>query len=296
MNYCTCKEISEKRNLSERSVRNYCQQGRIKGVFLHGKTWLIPENSQKPNRQIRHVKKSQNLLDRLKFEKENQIKNGIYRKFQIDLAYNSNHIEGSQLTHEETRLIFETQSIFSKDKIFNIDDIIETNNHFRCFDIIIDNAKKKLNESFIKELHHTLKFGTSDALKSWFKIGDYKLLANEVGGYLTTSPDDVKKEIKTLINNYNNKDVHTLEEIIEFHVNFERIHPFQDGNGRIGRLIAFKECLKNNIIPFIIFDSKKYFYYQGLSKWSKERSWLVETCLDGQDIVKTYLDKFKVKY
>ena len=266
------------------------------GAFLSGKTWMIPENATKPVRQVRHSNRSHGLLDTLIKEKKSQIKGGIYHKLQIEMTYNSNHIEGSQLTHDETRYIYETKTLGVNNKAVKVDDIIETVNHFRCIDLAIDFANRKLSESFIKQLHRVLKTSTSDSKEPWFMVGDYKLIPNEVGDRVTTDPKEVKQEMKRLVDSYNKKANHTFEEIVEFHVNFERIHPFQDGNGRVGRLIAFKECLKNNIVPFIILDSKKEFYYRGLKNWSQHHGWLIDTCLDGQDTVKAYLDYFKIQY
>ena len=296
MKYLTSKEISIYWKTSERSVRNYCSSGRVIGAFLDGKVWLIPENAKKPKRQKRHTNKQLGLLDALRKEKESSLKGGIYHRLQIEMTYSSNHIEGSRLTHDETRYIYETKTIGIDNKTIRVDDIIETVNHFRCIDLAIDMANKKLSESFIKQLHLVLKSSTSDSQKHWFMVGDYKLLPNEVGNKETTEPEKVKEEMKKLMDKYNQKDKHSFEEIVEFHVNFERIHPFQDGNGRVGRLIAFKECLKNNIVPFIILDTKKEFYYRGLTNWNQERGWLLGTCLDGQDIVKAYLDYFKIRY
>lgn len=296
MKYLTSYETSKKWNVSERSVRNYCASGRVVGAFLNGKTWMIPETATKPDRQVRHNYKMPSLLDVLLREEENSVKGGIYHKLQIELTYNSNHMEGSQLTREETRYIYETKTIGIDNKTIKVDDIIETVNHFRCVDLAIVSAKRKLSESFIKQLHLILKTGTSDSNKPWFMVGDYKLLANEVGDRMTTDPKQVKEEMKKLVDSYNKKDNHTFEEIVEFHVKFEQIHPFQDGNGRVGRLIAFKECLKNDIVPFIILDSKKEFYYRGLKNWNQEHGWLIDTCLDGQDTVKTYLDYFGIQY
>lgn len=279
--------------LSERSIRNYCANGRIKGVKLIGKTWYIPKSAEKPER----INKSKNvknyLLDRILKEKKNRIKGGIYHRIQIELTYNSNHIEGSKLTKDETRYIFETKTI-GKSK--NVDDIIETANHFKCIDICLENVNYKLSETFIKRLHFVLKNGTTDSRTSWFKVGDYKKLPNEVSGKMTTKPSNVSLEIKKLLLRYNKKTIHTLDDLIEFHYNFEMIHPFQDGNGRIGRLILFKECLKNNIVPFIITDELKYYYYRGLDKWKKERGYLTDTCLTAQDEFKKVLDYFKIKY
>ena len=296
MKYLTSNEIAKVWNISERSVRDYCFKGRVVGAYLKGKTWMIPENAIKPDRQIRHSNREHGLLDTLVMEKESQIKGGIYHKLQIEMTYNSNHIEGSKLTHDETRYIYETKTIGVKNKTVKVDDIIETVNHFRCIDLAIDFANRKLTESFIKQLHLILKTGTSYSKEPWFMVGNYKLMPNEVGDKVTTDPREVKQEMKKLVDKYNEKTKHTFEEIVEFHVNFEYIHPFQDGNGRVGRLIVFKECLKNNIVPFIILDEKKEFYYRGLKNWSQERGWLIDTCLDGQDTVKTYLDYFKIQY
>ena len=296
MKYLSSKEVSKLWNVSERNVRVYCASGRVPGAYLEGKTWMIPEDASKPIRQVRNSNKMPSLLETLHREKEHSIKGGIYHKLQIEMTYNSNHMEGSILTHDETRYIYETKTIGLENKSVKVDDIIETVNHFRCIDLSIDAAKRKLSESFIKQLHLVLKTGTSDSNKPWFRVGDYKIISNEVGGRDTTDPANVRVEMKKLLDNYNKKQSHTFEEIVEFHVNFERIHPFQDGNGRVGRLIAFKECLKNDIVPFIILDSKKYFYYRGLKNWNDERGWLIDTCVDGQDIVKKYLDYFTIPY
>ncbi len=221
---------------------------------------------------------------------------GIYHKTQIDLTYNSNHIEGSRLTHEQTRYIFETNTIGMENDILNVDDIIETSNHFRCVDIIIDKAENELDEKLIKKLHLTLKTSTSDSNKEWFVTGDYKKFPNEVGGMETTSPEEVSKKIKELLGEYNSKNKKTLEDILDFHVKFERIHPFQDGNGRVGRLVMFKECLNYNIVPFIIDESLKLFYYRGLKEWNREKGYLTDTCLTAQDRYKAYLDYFRIEY
>ncbi|MBR6636576.1 MAG: Fic family protein, partial [Phascolarctobacterium sp.] len=221
---------------------------------------------------------------------------GIYHKTQIDLTYNSNHIEGSRLTHEQTRFIFETNTIGVENEVLNVDDVIETVNHFRCIDMIIDDAKANLTEKFVKELHLVLKTGTSDARKDWFAVGDYKKLPNEVGGVETTLPEEVVVKMKELLEKYNAKENKTLGDILEFHVAFEKIHPFQDGNGRVGRLIMFKECLKHNIVPFIIEDNLKLFYYRGLKEWNKEKGFLTDTCLTAQDRYKKYLDYFRIGY
>ena len=295
--FITVKEASILWNVSERSVRNYCALGRVEGAVLKCGEWQIPSNAKKPIR-INEKENKNYLLERLKEEKNHSIKGGIYHKLQIDLTYNSNHMEGIELTHDQTRYIFETRTIGveNTNEAVKVDDIVETINHFSMIDRAIDLANYQLSESFIKELHKILKTGTSDSRLSWFKVGDYKRRANAVGDIETTAPRLVPQEMKKLVDEYNKKDYHTLEEIIEFHVKFERIHPFQEGNGRVGRMIAFKECLKNNIVPFIILDSKKMFYYRGLKNWNKERGWLIETCLDGQDTVKAYLDYFGINY
>lgn len=296
MNYLSVSQMAKKWNMSERGVRKYCSDGKIQGAFITGKTWNIPEDAKKPERINKKDTEPQNLLERLKLEKKASLKGGIYHKIQIELTYNSNHIEGSRLTHDQTRYIFETNTIGAESDALNVDDIIETANHFKCIDIIIDRAGNILTENFIKNLHLTLKSGTSDSRKDWFNVGDYKKLPNEVGGKETASPETVDKKIKELLSEYNKKSGHTLDEILEFHYKFEMIHPFQDGNGRVGRLIMFKECLKNNVVPFIIDDSLKMFYYRGLSEWNNEQGYLIDTCLSAQDKFKKYLEYFKVPY
>ena len=280
--------------MSDRSVRNYCAQGRIKGAFLTGKTWNIPANAVKPERENKAKFSDNELLNILKEQKDMKLKGGIYHKTQIELTYNSNHIEGSKLTEDQTRLIFETNTIGVDNGTINIDDVIETSNHFKCIDYIIDNAKKNLTESMIKELHFILKTGTSDSRKDWFNVGAYKKLPNEVGGEETCKPKDVAVEMKKLFETYNAKQTKTLEDIVEFHQYFEKIHPFQDGNGRVGRLIMFKECLANNIVPFIIDDDLKFYYYRGLKEWNNERDYLIDTCLSAQDKYKQWLKYFEV--
>ena len=296
MRYLSVAEIAKKWDVSERSVRNYCAQGRVNGAFLTGKTWNIPENAEKPERTNKRKAEPITLLDILKEQKASKYSGGIYHKTQIDLTYNSNHIEGSRLTHDQTRYIFETNTIGVEKEVLNVDDVIETANHFRCIDMIIDRAKLSLTEKIIKELHLILKNGTSDSRKDWFAVGDYKRIENEVGGMPTTKPENVCKELKALLKSYNNIKQKSLKEIIEFHYEFERIHPFQDGNGRVGRLIMFKECLRNGITPFIIENDIKEFYYRGLKEWKNEQGYLVDTCLTAQDRFKTYLDYFGIVY
>ena len=296
MRYLSVTETAKKWDVSERSVRNYCAHGRVPGAFLIGKTWNIPENAQKPERSNKKKEKPTTLLDILQDEKANKYSGGIYHKTQIDLTYNSNHMEGSRLTHDQTRYIFETNTIGIEKEVLNVDDVIETANHFRCIDMIIDHAKSILTEKFIKELHLILKNGTSDSRKDWFAVGDYKKLPNEVGGMETTLPEQVAERMKKLLSGYNNKEEKTFDDILDFHVKFECIHPFQDGNGRIGRLIMFKECLKYNIVPFIIEDNLKMFYYRGLKEWNNEKGYLTDTCLTAQDRYKAYLDYFRTTY
>ena len=296
MRYLSVTEIAKKWEVSERSARNYCAQGRVNGAFITGKIWNIPENAKKPERINKRKEVKITLLDILKEQKASKYSGGIYHKTQIDLTYNSNHMEGSRLTHDQTRYIFETNTIGVEKEVLNVDDVIETVNHFHCIDIIIDSARAVLTEKFIKDLHFILKNGTSDSRKDWFAVGDYKKLPNEVGGMDTTIPEEVADKMKILLMEYNAKDAKTFEDILDFHVKFERIHPFQDGNGRIGRLIMFKECLKNNIVPFIVDDNLKMFYYRGLKEWDNEKGYLTDTCLTAQDKYKAYLDYFRIAY
>lgn len=294
MAYISVAEAAKRWGLSERSVRNYCAIGKIPDAVLAGKTWQIPEDAEKPKRT--NAKAESTLLSILRDEKKKQRKGGIYHKVQIDLTYNSNHIEGSRLTHDQTRYIFETNTIGFENGAVNVDDVVETANHFRCIDMVIDNAMQPLSEAFIKRLHFTLKNGTSDSRKDWFAVGEYKRVPNEVGGHDTAAPEEVAAKITALLTSYNVSKNHTLEQIVAFHHDFECIHPFQDGNGRVGRLILFKECLKNNIVPFIIEDDLKMFYYRGLHEWNNEHGYLMDTCLTAQDRFKAYLDYFRIKY
>ena len=295
MEYISVAEFAGKHGISERTARNYCAVGKIEGAVLVGKTWSVPADAELPLRRNRKMKVSP-LLEVLRREKESRLKGGIYHRTQVDLTYNSNHIEGSRLTHEQTRFIFETNTIGVEGETLRVDDIIETTNHFRCIDLIIDKAGEKLTESLVKELHLLLKQGTSDSRKEWFAVGDYKLLPNEVGGNSTTAPADVRSEMKALLKEYNGKKRKNIEDIIDLHQRFEVIHPFQDGNGRVGRLVMFKECLANGIVPFIITDELKMFYYRGLQEWSRVRGYLLDTCLTAQDNYKALLDYFGVKY
>lgn len=296
MKYVSVAQIAKKWGVSERTVRNYCAEGKIPEAFLTGKTWNIPEDAQRPDRINKKRDEPETLLDVLRIEKASGTKGGIYHKVQIELTYNSNHMEGSRLTHDQTRYIYETNTIGVEAGTVNVDDIVETANHFRCIDLVIDSAGQMLSEPFIKTLHRTLKSGTSDSRKDWFAVGDYKKIPNEVGGRDTTAPEEVPTEMKQLLASYNRKPDKTLEDLIAFHVAFESIHPFQDGNGRVGRLILFKECLKNGIVPFIIDEDLKLFYYRGLHEWNTERGYLIDTCLSAQDKFKKYLDYFRIPY
>ena len=295
MAYISVIQFAEKYGISERAARNYCAQGKIEGAFLTGKTWNIPADAVLPKRGAAKNKISP-LLKALREQKASKLKGSIYHRTQIDLTYNSNHIEGSKLTHDQTRYIYETNTIGISNEAINVDDIVETINHFRCIDYIIDYAEDKLSESLIKQLHLILKSGTSDNKKDWFVVGDYKRLPNEVGGMDTCPPNEVHKRIKSLLSEYNAIKHKSFEDILDFHVRFEQIHPFQDGNGRVGRLIMFKECLANNIVPFIITDELKMFYYRGLREWGHINGYLTDTCLTAQDQYKDLLKYFKVAY
>ena len=296
MKYLSVTETAKKWNVSDRSVRNYCALGKVEGAFLTGKTWNVPEDAQKPDRINKKVELPTTLLEVLSAEKKAKLSGGIYHTVQIELTYNSNHIEGSRLTHDQTRSIFETNTIGVDGDIVKVDDIVETANHFKCVDLIIENAKKPITEAFVKELHRTLKSGTTDARQDWFAVGDYKKLPNTVGGLYTARPEEVAGKMKALLFEHNAKKEKSFDDILDFHYKFECIHPFQDGNGRIGRLLLFKDCLKYNIVPFIIDEELKLFYYRGLKEWKNERGYLRDTCLTAQDKFKKYLDYFAVPY
>lgn len=296
MGYLSVAEIAKKWRLSERAVRNYCAQGRVSGAFLTGKTWNIPEDAQKPSRIRAQAAAPTTLLSVLQREKQSRLPGGIYHRVQIDLTYNSNHIEGSRLSREQTRFIFETNTIGIEKQAVNVDDVVETANHFRCIDMVIDDANRALSQAMIKRLHEILKSGTSDSRQDWFAVGEYKKLPNEVGGQETVAPEDVENRMRALLNAYNAKTRKTLRDLLDFHVQFESIHPFQDGNGRVGRLILFKECLKNDIVPFIITDDLKMFYYRGIREWKTEPGYLTDTCLTAQDHFKALMDYFRIPY
>lgn len=294
MNYLSAAEAAKHWGISPRSVRNYCAAGRIPGAFLTGKTWNIPETAVKPGRVNKHAA-PRDLLSVLKAEKEARLRGGIYHKIQVDLTYNSNHMEGSRLTHDQTRYIFETNTIGAAEAL-RVDDVVETANHFQCIDMVIDGASHALSERWIKQLHAVLKRGTSEARLDWFAVGEYKKLPNEVSGRETTPPEKVAAEMQALLREYHEKKEKTLDDLLEFHFRFEAIHPFQDGNGRVGRLLLFKECLRNHIVPFIITDALKLFYYRGLQHWTDERGYLRDTCLTAQDQFKQVLDYFQIRY
>ncbi|MCR5794351.1 MAG: Fic family protein [Solobacterium sp.] len=296
MSFISVKEASEKWGITERVVRQYCEDGRVPGAFITGKTWNIPDSAEKPGRKPRQRPVPEDLTGRLVLEKDNRISGGIYHKVQIELTYNSNHMEGSRLSHEQTRYIFETNTIDAPEGAVNVDDILETVNHFRCIDLMIDQADRPLTENLIRQFHLLLKSGTADSRKGWFAVGAYKRLANEVGGRKTAAPKDVPRMMKELLSDYKKHETAAFDDLLDFHYRFESIHPFQDGNGRVGRLILFKECLRNGIVPFIIEEDMKMYYYRGLQEWKNEKGYLRDMCLAAQDRFKTYLDYYGIKY
>lgn len=275
------------------SSRTVAKIGRGEKIAAHVLAKIAAYLSCTPEELYRSI--SDNLLlQTLRDEKSIRMPGGLYHELQVRMTYNSNHIEGSKLSEDQTRLIFETNTVDVGEGI-PVDDIIETVNHFRAIDYVIDHAEEPLTEDIIKELHRILKQSTKDSTLSWFAVGDYKKRANVVGGRETAKPKDVPARMKALLSDYEFLDSVSIENVIEFHYNFERIHPFQDGNGRVGRLIALKECLRHGIVPFIIEDSKKMFYYRGLSEWESERGYLTDTCLDGQDTFKKLLSMFDIQ-
>ena len=293
MEYISVSQFAEKYGISERTARNYCATGKIGGAFLTGKTWNIPADADLPRRS---KKKVSPLLAALREQKEMRMKGGIYHRVQIDLTYNSNHIEGNRLTKEQTRYIFETNTLGITSENTRIDDIMETVNHFRCIDYVIDHATDKITETHIKQLHLILKTNTSDSHKPWFAVGDYKHLANAVGEEETTQPEEVHKKMKALLATYHAIQKIQFDDILDFHVRFERIHPFQDGNGRVGRLIMLWQCLQSNTVPFIITDDLRLFYYRGIQNWGKVNGYLRDTCLTAQDNFKGVLDYYRICY
>lgn len=275
------------------SSRTVAKIGRGEKIAAHVLAKIAAYLSCTPEELYRSI--SDNLLlQTLRDEKSIRMPGGLYHELQVRMTYNSNHIEGSKLSEGQTRLIFETNTVDVGEGI-PVDDIIETVNHFRAIDYVIDHAEEPLTEDIIKELHRILKQSTKDSTLSWFAVGDYKKRANVVGGHETAKPKDVPARMKALLSDYESLDAVSIENVIEFHYNFERIHPFQDGNGRVGRLIALKECLRHSIVPFIIEDSKKMFYYRGLSEWESERGYLTDICLDGQDTFKKLLSIFDIQ-
>lgn len=284
-------ELSTEAGLSTRTVAKIAKGEKLSARSLNriaGYLNVVPE-------LLCRQEADNKILQLLRDEKEIQLSGGLYHELQVRMTYNSNHMEGSKLSEDQTRLIFETNTINMGDGI-PVDDILETVHHFRAIDYCIDIAEEKLTEEIIKKLHFMIKHDTKDAALPWFAVGDYKKRANVVGGRETSKPSEVARDMRTLLERYNTRDNVTIEDIIEFHAEFEYIHPFQDGNGRVGRLIALKECLKNNIIPFIIEDSKKSFYYRGLSEWRREKGWLLDTCLDGQDTFVNLLDILEIPH
>ena len=293
MEYLSVSQYAQKYGVSERTIRNYCATGKIEGAFLVGKRWTIPVDAM-PLQKSKI--KTSDLILRLREEKDSKLNGGIYHRIQIDLTYNSNHIEGSRLTKEQTRYIFETNTIGITTEDTRIDDILETINHFRCIDFIIEHVTEKITEAYIKHLHLLLKNNTSDSRKDWFAVGDYKKLANEVGGEETVKPKAVHKRMKELIVKNNALKHVTFDDILDFHVQLERVHPFQDGNGRVGRLLMFWQCLQSNIVPFIISEDLRLYYYRGIQNWGNVNEYLRDTCLTAQDYFKTVLDYFRIKY
>jgi Fic family protein len=296
MKYSSAAEIAKRWGVTDRAVRKHCAGGKIPGAFLTGKTWNIPEDALPPERRNAKKFSGNVLLNVLKAEKDGRVRGGIYHKIQINLTYNSNHIEGSRLTEDQTRRIYETNTVGAEAGSLDVDDIVETANHFRCVDYAIETAPKPLTETVIKTLHLMLKSGTGDSRKAWFRVGDYKLRPNEVGGEATCPPAEVGAQMKKLLQGYNAKPVKTLGDVLDFHHAFERIHPFQDGNGRVGRLILFKECLAHGIVPFIIDEECRWFYYRGLKEWRTERGYLTDTCLSAQDKFREWLKYFQIPY
>ena len=292
MEYISVSQFAEKYGVSERTARNYCALGKIEGAFLVGKSWNIPADAILPKKG---KAKLSPLLSRLREEKESRLKGGIYHRIQIDLTYNSNHIEGSRLTKEQTRYIFETNTLGVTTESTRIDDIIETVNHFRCIDYVIDHATDKITESHIKQLHALLKTNTSDSQKDWFAVGAYKKLANEVGEEATTQPSDVQQEMRALLTEYNAQEKIDLDAVLDFHVRFERIHPFQDGNGRIGRLLMFWQCLQYGLTPFIVTEDLRLYYYRGLQSWGQVNGFLRDTIQTAQDMFEDVMRYFGIR-
>ncbi len=292
-NYLSVEEIAQKWGKTPRNVRIHCQKGHVLGAKLVQGRWLIPCDAPDPAHKTRRKQRATSVWAILKSEMRSQMKGGLYHRLQIDFAFNSNHMEGSTLTHEQTKWIFETQTIGVLDAQTAVDDIVETRNHFRCLDMILETAGAALTETYIKRLHAQLKSGTGDAMKSWFAVGDYKKLDNVVGESETCPVAEVPMRMRQLLRDYA-ATPKTLESILDFHVQFEAIHPFQDGNGRIGRLILLKECLKAGVMPFVVAESLRQFYYLGLKEWRENRRMrLLDVCATGQDIFAACLTSYR---
>lgn len=284
-------ELSVKLGLSTRTIAKIAKGEKLSKRSIQKIADYIGESPDVIMREISDNK----ILQVLREEKDMKLSGGLYHELQVRMTYNSNHIEGSKLSEDQTRLIFETNTLDVGDGI-SVDDVLETVHHFRAIDYVIDIAEEELTEEIIKHLHYILKHDTKDSTLGWFAVGDYKKRANVVGGRETSKPSEVHKHMQNLINEYNAKEEISLEDIVAFHAEFECIHPFQDGNGRVGRLVALKECLHHNVIPFIIEDAKKNFYYRGLAEWKNEKGWLIDTCLDGQDAFIRLLDILEISH
>ena len=284
-------ELSSDLGLSTRTVAKIAKGEKLS----RGSLQKIADYLNTSPELIMREESSNQILQILRDEKEMRISGGLYHELQIRMTYNSNHMEGSRLSEEQTRYIFETNTVDAGDGI-PVDDILETVHHFRAIDFVIDHAEEKLTEELIKELHYILKHDTKDSTLPWFAVGDYKKRANVVGGHETARPADVHPQMEALLDAYNAKERVMIEDIVALHAEFEYIHPFQDGNGRVGRLVALKECLRHNLIPFIIEDTKKNYYYRGLTEWRNEKGWLIDTCLDGQDTFARLLDMFDIPH
>ena len=284
-------ELSVKLGLSTRTIAKIAKGEKLSKRSIQKIADYIGESPDVIMREISDNK----ILQVLREEKNMKLSGGLYHELQVRMTYNSNHIEGSKLSEDQTRLIFETNTLDVGDGI-SVDDVLETVHHFQAIDYVIDTAEDVLTEEIIKHLHYILKHDTKDSTLGWFAVGDYKKRANVVGGRETSKPSGVHKHMQNLINEYNAKEETSLEDIVAFHAEFECIHPFQDGNGRVGRLVALKECLHHNVIPFIIEDAKKNFYYRGLAEWKNEKGWLIDTCLDGQDTFIRLLDILEISH
>ena len=284
-------ELSKELGLSSRTIAKIAKGEKLSRRSIQKIADYLGESPDVIMRDISDNK----ILQVLREEKELKLSGGLYHELQVRMTYNSNHIEGNKLSEDQTRLIFETNTLNVGEGI-PVDDVLETVHHFRAIDYVIDIAEDELTEDIIKHLHYILKHDTKASTLSWFAVGDYKKRANVVGGRETSKPTEVHRHMKAIIDDYNARENITVEDIIEFHAEFEYIHPFQDGNGRVGRLVALKECLHHNVIPFIIEDAKKNYYYRGLSEWRNGKGWLTDTCLDGQDTFVRLLDLLEIPH